>query len=433
MGALDRLDRLLRVATLERSRRLVSSRGGRAMAVFFGLAYALIALLEGQMLVLAPNRGSHYVLLLSSNGSGTEAWNYPAVIVSEGWGTLTLPFFSSISMVVVSAGVGLGMSVAVLLALGLRRDQQAAARQGTAVGGLVGLSPALLALVTLGACCSTTAAATAGLDVIARTGGSTPGALLATSWVLGAFQMLALWIALVAQEELLRAYGLLRGSVEPAEAAPVRSTAASPSIGLLRLLLALGGGALALSTLLDWASVNPLSASPATWTQWLLLQELVGITALGLALFPVGTLRLALARTRSSVALRSVVLLGSAVLLGWTPAFLAASGLHGLGNELLGAFGFPPATGAVVPAAPLGLDLLLRWLLVLGLPGAIGLFYGLAPQRLSYLLRADSRAAGAAGGALDTRPRDPEGARPGGSAVTVPASAMGSEGRGRPG
>ncbi len=60
----------------------------------------------------------------------------------------------------------------------------------------------MIALVTLGACCSTTAAATAGLGVIAQASGTSIDELLANNWYIGVFQILVLWIALIAQEQL---------------------------------------------------------------------------------------------------------------------------------------------------------------------------------------------------------------------------------------
>ena len=129
-------------------------------------------MLLGGMIVLARFSGGYSVLLLWGNALGLQSWNYPGLLIEAPWGFVVLPFFATLSMILVSVGVGLGMAVALLLGAQLLREHRATAGRPTTTGAIAGLTPAMIALVTLGACCSTTAAATAGVGLVAQSSGS---------------------------------------------------------------------------------------------------------------------------------------------------------------------------------------------------------------------------------------------------------------------
>lgn len=189
---------------LRNSRALLSGRRARAIAFAVASLYGLLAMYLGSMLVLssANFQAESYIAVL---GGGTPWWDYPALLVETPYFVLALPFLSTVTMVLVSAGVGFGMTVAGRLVRELVRADRLRP-SGVATISATGLAPALLALVTLGACCSTTAAASVGVVVVAAMTGTTAAATLANSWYLGVFQLLVLWAGLVAQEQLIVVY-----------------------------------------------------------------------------------------------------------------------------------------------------------------------------------------------------------------------------------
>ena len=289
MTLADRASRMLAYVTLQRTRGLLASKQARAMAGFIAIVYSLVAMLIGGMLVLARDEGPHYSLILWSSGNGSAPWNYPALLVSAGWGSLALPFFPTIAMLVVALGVGLGMSVSILLAVRLIRQPRRSLAPPATLGSLAGLTPAMIALVTLGACCSTTAAATAGLGAIAQANGTSIDQLLANNWFIGVFQITVLWVALVAQEQLIAVYGLLlgleQGADRSAHSAPA-PTVRSVGRGALRLVLLVVGIVAALSILVDWMVTSPSNAGVGTWVQWLVALEVPALLAVFAGLFP---------------------------------------------------------------------------------------------------------------------------------------------------
>jgi hypothetical protein len=385
MAFVDRAERLLAYATLERTRALLAARGGRAMAVFFGVLYALISMLVGGMLVLTPNYSTPLALVLWT-GNGSQPWNYPALIVSERWGVLALPFFLTLSMVVVSIGVGIGMAVSVLLLFRLVRQRRAELGRPAAMGSIAGLTPAMIALVTLGACCSTTAAASAGLGVVAQTSGTSIANLLANNWYLGVFQMVILWVALLAQEQLIVVYGVLFGlSKGPSTVEGMRANpggARRLASTALRAALVVGGVTWTLAILVAWTTVSPGTAGPGLWVAWVLQHLVPGVFAVVVGLFPravVGDL-LEEGRPWGARFLRATLFVSGLSLLAWVPPAIAGWGVHGLVNELLGSLGAPAGWGAVAPGLGAGTALLLRWVLGFGLLGVFGLAVAIAPE-----------------------------------------------------
>ena len=126
---------------------------------------------------LAHFQGGYTITVFTSSGTGQGWWNYPYIYAVAPWGYLEIPFFTGISMLLVAVGVGLGMAVAVLLTLSLLRPTAAGAARSKAVGAATGLTPAMIGLVTLGACCSTTAAASAGVGLVAQASGNPPSTI----------------------------------------------------------------------------------------------------------------------------------------------------------------------------------------------------------------------------------------------------------------
>lgn len=213
---------------LRNSRALLAGRTSHAIASGVGVLYALIATYVGGMLAISypPLQVESYIAVIAG---GNPWWNYPAFLVETPYFVLALPFLSTVFMVLVSAGVGLGMTVAGILVRDLVLANRARPLRVAGIS-VTGLTPAMIALVTLGACCSTTAAASAGVIVVAAITGSTVAATLANSWYLGIFQLIVLWLGLVAQEQLVTLYGGLPGlrneTQVPADSIPVEPTLA---------------------------------------------------------------------------------------------------------------------------------------------------------------------------------------------------------------
>ncbi|MCI4360766.1 MAG: hypothetical protein L3J91_03610, partial [Thermoplasmata archaeon] len=147
--------RIYSVASLEQTRTQLRTWWGRLMVASIGSVFAFISLLVGQMLVLEQVGGEYFLEIIWRPASGAYWWNYPGVILVQPWGILALPFLPTVAMVLVAYGVGLGMSVAVLIGVRMFRSRRTALGRPVALGSATGLTPAMIALVTLGACCST--------------------------------------------------------------------------------------------------------------------------------------------------------------------------------------------------------------------------------------------------------------------------------------
>jgi len=337
------------------------------MVVFFAILYALGSMVLGGMLIVTRVPGGYTSEVLWGNALGSGAWNYPGYLLVAPWGVISLPFLATWSMILVSIGVGIGVSVAILIAVRLVRDRRSSAAQPGSVGAVAGLTPAMIALVTLGACCSTTAAATAGVGLVAQSSGSTLNNLLINNWYLDLFQVSAIGIALFAQEMILEIYGGLFGLLPVGVAAPTAEppplTAKTVGVGALRAVLLLAGMTWSLSMFAEWTAVNPATASAVLWFQWIFQHQLLAVLAITVALFPSATAR-ALTRPASSpavMALRAGLLLAGLSLAAWVPPTVASAGAPGFLNELFGVFGWPVAWGSVAPVFSPGLSLYLRW------------------------------------------------------------------------
>lgn len=369
--------------TLAHSRSLLQRRRILVLGTAIAVLYATIAMLVGGMLSIfwpPAHLSSFWAILLT----GTPSWDYPGLLAATPYFALELPFLPTIFMVLTSAGVGLGMSVAVVLTANFLRQRKSAGRPA-AVGTAAGLTPAMIALVTLGACCSTTAAATAGIGLTAQATGTNLATLLTDNWYLGVFQLGILYVALLAQEELLTVYGTL-ASAEPGSdhlelhAPPLDRRFAAGAA--LRVSLLAAGTTWILAMVAAWLTVNPATASVVVWAGWVLQHGMVGLAAVISALVPASAYR-SLGRWASSVpglVLRSMLVVAGASLLVGLPPPVAAAGWHGLGNEVAGLAGGSAAWGAVAPGLPLGPALVLRWLFQYALLGSFSIALGLWPR-----------------------------------------------------
>lgn len=385
VGTEERLTRGVALATLERSRSELNGRVPKLLALSVGVVYGFIALQVGQMLTFGPTGQSATTYMVLWNNGSTAWWNYPALLVIFPGGVLALPFFATVVMVLVSIGVGIGMSVGILLTARLLVRRRRELSGPASAGALAGLTPAMIGLVTLGACCSTTAAATAGIGALAQASGSSLNAVLLNGWYIGVFQLAVLWVALVAQEQLLSIYGVLLGpSASPEGAHPRPSGGRRTAAGFaLRLGLVAAGITWALAGLAQWGFGGAIGAAWSNDVGWILSHALLAGLAVGCGLFP-DVLR-GWARLRNRAArwfVAGVASIGSVTLLAWLPGGVASSGWHGLVNEILAATSAPSAW-APISAGDLGpTALALRWAFQFLLLGAFGLAFAWAPGPL---------------------------------------------------
>lgn len=358
---------LFGLLSLREVRGYVRRSHGIGLGILIAVAYALGSMVVGGMLVLAHYSGGYSVLVLWGNALGLQPWNYPGLLIEAPWGFIELPFFATLSMVLVSVGVGLGMSVAILLGIQLARERKISASRPAATGTIAGLTPAMIALVTLGACCSTTAAATAGVGLVAQSSGSTTSNLLDNNWYLGVFQIAVVYVALIAQELLLRVYGTMFATRDPgfvaAPEVPRKIDRRSVASAALRAGLLAAGVTWVLAVLADWTNTSPASAPPGIWLNWVVEHWLVGTWAILVALAPrtVRSWARSMVSTGSGLVFRSSLFVGALTLGLWVPPPLAGSGVVGFGNELLGALGVSASLGGVAPVFPWGIALALRW------------------------------------------------------------------------
>jgi hypothetical protein len=401
------LFRAYSVATLSQTRAELRTWWGAGLVASIGVVFGFISLLVGQMLVLERIGGFYGVEVIWRSSGGAYWWNYPGVLVVEPWGLLALPFLPTIAMALVSYGVGLGMSVAILIAVRMVRLRRGALGRPTALGSATGLTPAMIALVTLGACCSTTAAATAGIGVAAQTSGTTINTLLQNNWYLNVFQLVILWVALVAQEQLLIAYGIFfdpdRSRTIAAHGPPDRFAAPK---GITRVVLLVAGVTWSLTTIADWTQVSASAAGAGLWFHWIVQQQAPALLAIAVALAPAATAALVLrhaARPEGRL-LRGLLFVSGVSLLTWWPPSFVRAGVVGWGNEFLGALGFSSAAGGVSAAPISGWGLVFHWGLQLILLGAFSIAVALAPRRF---LAAVSPAATAGAGLTLAAPLPP--------------------------
>ncbi len=382
-GAEVWFDRVVALASLRRTRGQFRRPRETLLAVAIGGVYAIAALLVGQMLEIGPTGSTTTYFQVLRDPNSLQWWNYPALVVVTPHWLLALPFLATLAMGIVSAGVGLGMGAGLLLGIRVLRARRPALGRAGALSSLAGLTPGLLVLLTLGACCSTTAAAVAGIGAIAQSGGTTVNNLLLNTWYLNAFQIGVLWVALLAQEQLIGVYqGLLS---EPASA-PGTGPRPWPERlpGLAARVFLLSAGTLwGLAGLLELSTPTGAGPSAGTLVGVLLQHGLVGAAAIGAGLFP------AELRTLGGPALRPVrtgarvllAVLALTLALG-TPPPLPALGVSGFGNLFAGLAHVPLSGGGVAPPAGDPTALFLGWGAVYALLGAVLLVGAVRPAWL---------------------------------------------------
>ncbi len=382
------------VFTFRATRQVLARRWAIPLFLLIAGVFAFAAMVMGGMLVFARTGYTHLTIIVLTSASGGAAWwNYPGVIVGFPNGGLFLPFFGTLTMLIVSIGVGVGMSVAVILWTRIVTLRRLAASGNVAVGSLAGLTPAFLSLATIGACCTITTSTAAGLGVVAQTSGTTAYTLLANNWFLGVFEIVVLAIALLAHEALLETYGPLLGlttapngrAVHLPDATPTPAPLSGATIAraAVRVVLLLGGVFWGLAGIGLAATYNYPFSSPSFWFAVLVQHELIAAVAVFIAILP-GAASQGLVRASRSIAgagLRAVLFVAGISVVAWLPPAWLGTGAEGLVNELFGTAGLPASWGAVAPPYGMGLALVLRFGCQFGLMGSFALLLALLPAR----------------------------------------------------
>lgn len=216
----------LAVLLLHRSRALLSGRFSRTLLVSIAVLYAFLSMVLGGMLLLARTGRSSVLVQAYAVPYSPQWWDFPALVVVAPGGELILPFFPTLAMTAVSLGVGFGMTAGLVLSWRVLRSRRTGVGATTATNVLAGVTPGLLAALTLGACCSVAASSTGSFLLFGRGPGEGFALWLASSWYLWAFQLTVLGLALLAQEKLLEIQDLVGGNTNAA-----RPTRGDPSGG----------------------------------------------------------------------------------------------------------------------------------------------------------------------------------------------------------
>ncbi len=195
------------------SRRLLRSPGGRGLAAFIGLGYALLSMSASGMIEWGAG-GPWAVGGRAAGAAGTE------LIVRAPGVTAVLPLGPTLLTLVVSAGVGIGLAVAVSLSIRWRSSVTRSPLGANPAASLASLTPSMMALATLGACCSTITSSAPGLLPSWGQGLALAGPPAVAPELLGLVQALLLGAALLAQERLLSVFAVPLGLAVPDRPAP---------------------------------------------------------------------------------------------------------------------------------------------------------------------------------------------------------------------
>ena len=353
---------LLGWLTLRETRGSVRGMTQWLLAIGIALAVGTLALWLGGMLTIFPTQGTYTVEII---WYGSIAWwFYPELLIVQPWGIVQLPWFPTLAMLAVAAGAGLGSAAS----LGLLRRYLAARRRraaGTAGGVAAGAGPGVVSLATHGACCCTRCTTTGSLANVAVDSATSTAGLLDLEWFMPVFQLVIVYVALMAQERAIR-LSRTGGWVPPPPG--IRLAAGTA----LRLGLLIAGITWSLAMFVEWGTSDLLAASAATWYHWLLEHQLLSVLAIAAALFPqeLATFAVRSGRRITREALRGLVALAA---ISWgigVPAPLSAWGLGGLANELA------VGVGAGGPSAAL----LFHWVFQHALLSAFALAFALRPE-----------------------------------------------------
>lgn len=252
----------------------------RRVAEASALAYVAVAGATGMVTEL-PRASSGGFLWIVPRGPGFP-WEFPAVLAGDGRWRVVAPILPTLVMVLTAAGVGLGMA-SVAFVIGRYRAEGRRVADGP--GAALGLSPALVAFLLLGACCGATAAAGAGVVAMAAGTGTNATAVSVNPWFVGLFQLAVVMLSLFAQEQLLEIYEGVAPEARPSPARR-RPNVRNVVVGAARGILAGAGLLWAFAGLSLWFAIPLGTGSPGQLAVALGEHLVPGGLVVALALFP---------------------------------------------------------------------------------------------------------------------------------------------------
>lgn len=257
------------VLRFARTRALLAGPRARLLALGVAIVYLALSLVAGGMVRPA------------------EAGPVVGPQLTLGSWTVLLPLGATATMLLVALIVGVGMGAGVLLACRLFVVQRTPSARARALGPLASMTPAMLAALTFGACCSTAAAAWAGLGAVSA-GGS-------LGWLLSVGQVGVLFASLLAQEGLLALFPGLTPSPTPLPKVrrPYPLARGGPSLVRARTVLLAASATWAVLLLVKMASPGSF-AVPGSVALWIVALAPVAFLVAGRALGfegPLGGLR----------------------------------------------------------------------------------------------------------------------------------------------
>lgn len=374
MVLIESVHRALGLLTLRETRARLRNWRGFALVASIASLYAFLSMLVGSMLVFVPLGGPFTIGIVPRQAY--QWWDYPQLFVVASWGVLTLPFFPTVAMILVSIGVGFGAATGIRLLIPILRRRVGVDRRSSAAGAAAGVGPAITGVATLGACCCTSCVGVTGITVVAAASGTNLNTLLFNNWYIGVFQVAVVYVALLAQERILTVSRSYCPTPPPLD----RRFAAGT---LLRLALMIAGITWSMAMFVEWTDVSPLTASAATWYHWIFEHQLLSLTAVAAGLFPKEfseAIRSAASRF-SGQGLRIALGLAGFTWAIWVPAQLAGLGLGGFLNELFGFLGTSALLAPIPPDAALGAPLYFHWAFQHLLLGAFALTVAMFPLR----------------------------------------------------
>ncbi len=337
--------------TLPRLRATVRTPTYRRIWALSAVAYVVVSLFIGQMLILLPpGSGTASTpttvewLGYGQVGPANNPYFVPALLVVSPHVVLALPFWGTVVMALLGLGIGLSVASTVSVFVSQRRRQAELAASGAA--------PAVTGWAFLGACCCTSCTAqVAATGVVGAAVGATPSELLTLAWPLAVLQLGVVALSLLYLEHRL--------SAPPSPPAVPPSGRRLAGAITVRVLLLVAAVTWLFSLVVEGAAGAPLS--PALLYHWVVEHGLLAGAALASALVPMGLGRLFASRSRVIVLLRGALFVGGVTWgIGLPPPFVV-EGLGGTVNEILGFLGVSAASGGVSPDAGLGAALLFHW------------------------------------------------------------------------
>ncbi len=350
--------RWMRTASLTLLRASVRNPRYRRLWILVAVAYIVISMFIGQMLVLYAGSSTISgvtVYTFTDPNEVASAYLVPAMIVIAPHVVLTLALWPTVVMVLIGLGIGLAVASAVSV-LATQRARRADVAAGSA-------APMVTGWALMGACCcSSCITQVAAVGAVGALVGSSPADLLRTSWPIGLLEIAIVAISLLYMERQLEG--------APTSCTRVAASSSQQAVALVLRVLLLVASITWLFALVLEMTVTPVTdVTPALIYHWTFEHALLCSIGIVTAMAPELLWGWTVRSPRLTLVWRIPAVIAGVTWAIGVPAVLVAAGLGGFTNELLGFLGFSGASGAEIPDATLGAPLYFHWVfqhLILG-------------------------------------------------------------------